>query len=144
MWQKLAEGTNISAIAFYESQFSEKQRGRLDLNLRLTPPASTITWLRQELINRGVAEADVKANGSRVSIYWKKEFDPLTLIAVIVVGIVVLAALIIGWKLFREVGVPVVSNMPIWGWVVIGACLILLLAFYVARTGKRTMAEVRA
>ena len=144
MWQKLAEGTDIADIAEYETQFAERQKGRLDLNLRLVPPGSAVTWLKQELINRGVAEADVRTSGSTVSIYWKKEFDPLTLIAVIVVGIAVLAALIISWKLFREVGVPVVSNMPTWGWVVIGACLILLLIFHVARTGIKTVAEIKA
>ena len=102
-WQKLAEGSAIDALPDFEGGIPEGSKGRLELELRLTPPIQAINMLRSLLQGRGIPELQVYAENRTVVIEWRKAMPWLAVIVGGILGIIALLILVQGWRLFRGV-----------------------------------------
>ena len=103
MWEQVATGSFLDAgeLGNLEvSNIAEEQRGLLQIDLRSTVSQSIVDNLQRQLVQRGVTEAQVSTSGQMLNISWRKGFPWL---AIIVVAVLVLAILIIAWRLYREV-----------------------------------------
>ena len=133
-WQKIASGGLLDAtdIEQYERDIAEGQRGLLELDLRAPVPQSVVSEFQAKLQEHGVLEAQVTTGSPLLRVQWRKGFPFLPVILAIILGIVVLAILIIGWRLFKEVfpsGVsPVVSGSMVIGLVIIAAVVLVSMA----------------
>jgi len=109
-YQLVAQGTTLDAneIAIYGDYLEEGQRGMLQLDLRWPVLQSVANGLEDALIEAGVEEAKVTNTSSALKIEFRQGFPWLAVIAAIVLGVIVIAILIIGWRFFREV----VSTLP--------------------------------
>jgi len=114
MYKVVAQGgmAELQNLAAYEGAIDEGSRGKLELDLRLPVPDWTVAELEGQLVNARVAEAKVTQSGSRLGISFRKGFPWLAVIAAIVLGLVVIAILIIGWTLFKEV-IPEPLKFPV-------------------------------
>ena len=108
MWQEVKSGGYLDLVNLknYEESLDEGQKGRLNLSLRYTLPQSVAGELQNRLKQTGVEDARVIAAGQKVSVEFRKGFPWLAVIAATILALVVLAVLIIGWTLFKEI-VPV-------------------------------------
>jgi hypothetical protein len=116
-WELLAGGSLLDArhIAQYESKIKEGQRALLELDLRAPLPPGIVTELETKLRERGVREVQVNTASPLLRISWRKGFPFLSVILAIILGIVILAILIVGWRLFREVAEVVPAPVIIAG-----------------------------
>jgi len=105
MWQEVKSGgvTDLGGLRNLEGLFEEGQRGRLDLSLRYPVSQSVAGELQNRLKQTGVEEARVIAAGQQMKIEFRKGFPALAVIAATILALAVLAVLILGWKIFREV-----------------------------------------
>ena len=105
MWQEVKSGgvTDLGGLRNLEGLFEEGQRGRLDLSLRYPVSQSVAGELQNRLKQTGVEDARVIAAGQQMKIEFRKGFPALAVIAATILALVVLAVLILGWKIFREV-----------------------------------------
>ena len=105
MWQQVRSGsiTDLGGLKNLEDMFEEGQRGRLDSNLRLPVSQSVAGELQNRLKQTGVEDARVIAAGQQMKIEFRKGFPALAVIAATILALVVLAVLILGWQIFREV-----------------------------------------
>jgi hypothetical protein len=108
MYELVASGGIIDAweLENADNLIAERQRGFLRLDLRSPLSGDILNTLNQELRARGVEEGRAEQNGQTVNIYFRKGFPWLAVIAAILLGIIILAILIIGWNLFKEVVPP--------------------------------------
>jgi len=132
MWELISSGgiTDLTtAEAFEDLYVGEGQRARLELDLRSPVSQDIVNRLQNELRQRGVAEASVRTGSPRLIIEYRKGFPWLAIILAAVLAIAVLAILIIGWRIFREV-VPV-GLQPLIGTgiIVAGIILVALIAY---------------
>ena len=104
---------DVMRLKDYEFAFEEGQRGLLSLNLRTSVPSSIVKELESQLKQKGVSEARVTTGSPKLNIYFKKGSPALALIAAAILALAVLAVLIIGWNLFKQV-VPT-SLQPAFG-----------------------------
>lgn len=116
-WRTIATGEkNILDIPSYESNMTEGATGLLELNLSSMPAPETILDIEDRLSFIGVTNLKVITENNKISIYFQKGFPWL---AAIVAGIIILAILIITWKLFEQIpglpGLPGLSWIPILG-----------------------------
>ena len=81
----------------------EGQRGKLELSLRWPLNQDTLNSLKDQLNSAGVEDVMVMQSGKTLTIYWRQGFAWLPVIAAIILGIIILAVLITGWRLFEEV-----------------------------------------
>ncbi|KKK88919.1 hypothetical protein LCGC14_2738300 [marine sediment metagenome] len=104
-WQEVAEGSfwQLADLRQYEPYFEEGERGLLELDLRLPVSEDVAQQLEDKLKEAGVAEVKVTTASPMLKIYFKKGFPWLAVIAAITIGLIVLAILIVGWRLFVEV-----------------------------------------
>ena len=102
----LLDATELSS---YESQLAEGDRALLELDLRLPVSASVAQTLEDQLKQRGIPEVRVVTASPMLRIYWRKGFPWLFVIATLVL---LLAILIIGWRLFKEVA-AVIPPVPL-------------------------------
>ena len=130
-YEKVSAGTvlDIAELGHYESYLDEEQRGLLELDLRLPLSQEIIRELETRLKQAAVEEVSVTGTGSILKVYFRKGFPWLAVIAAIILGIIVLAILIIGWRLFREV---VETIGPTGGWLMIAAVLGIVIVGAVA------------
>jgi hypothetical protein len=134
IWEPLASGSLLDArhIAQYEGKIKEGQRALLELDLRAPLPPAIIAELETKLKQQGVREAQVSTASPLLRISWRKGFPFLSVILAVILGIVVLAILIVGWRLFREVAKVVPA--PI---ITIGAILLVVLAAFALRKRRQ-------
>ncbi len=116
-WRTIATGEkNILDIPSYEGNMTEGATGLLELNLSSMPAPETILDIEDQLSFIGVTNLKVITENNKISIYFKKGFPWL---AAIVAGIIILAILIVTWRLFEQIpglpGLPGVSWIPILG-----------------------------
>ena len=104
---------DVMRLKDYEFAFEEGQRGLLSLDLRTSVPSSIVKELESQLKQKGVSEARVTTGSPKLNIYFKKGSPALALIAAAILALAVLAVLIIGWNLFKQV-VPT-SLQPAFG-----------------------------
>jgi len=105
MWQEIASGNLLDAaeLSSYESQLAEGDRALLELDLRLPVSVGVAQTLEEQLRNAGVIDVRVTTASPMLRIYFRKGFPWLAVIAAVVLGLIVLAILIIGWRLYKEV-----------------------------------------
>ena len=128
MWQEVKSGgfLDLAKLKNYESEFEEGQRGLLDINLRYVVPQSVASELENRLKQSGVEDCQVVVGSPRLKVYFRKGFPWLAIIAATILAMVVLAILIIGWSLFKEV-VPE-SLQPLVGTFGLFAIIVILVA----------------
>ena len=105
-YELIAQGSLIDAteISGYENYVEEEQKARLQLDLRSSISSSVASQLLNELKQHGVTDATVTTGDKLVTIGWRKGMPWLAVILTIILAIIVLAILIVGWRLYKEVG----------------------------------------
>lgn len=126
-WEKVAEGgfLQLANLSQYEPYFEEGDRGLLELDLRLPVSEGVAQELEDMLTEAGVPDVKVRTASPMLRIFFRKGFPWLAVIAAIIIGLIVLAILIVSWRLFREVpgavplfaiaGLGVLALLVIWG-----------------------------
>ena len=104
-YELMASGGILDAAQFnqYESYLGEGDRGLIELDLRLPVSQSMAAELENKLKQAGVEEARVTTASPMLRISFRKGFPWLAVIAAAVLGMIALAVLIVGWRLFKEV-----------------------------------------
>ena len=104
-WEQIASGELLDArdIERYEARINEGQRALLELKLRAPAPEYIVTELQSQLQKAGVWEAQVTTGSPLLRVSWRKGFPFLPVIVGIILGLIVLAILIVGWRLFKEI-----------------------------------------
>jgi len=126
-WEEVADGSfwQLSNLSQYEPYFKEGSRGLLELDLRLPVSQNVAQDLEDKLREAGVEDVKVRTASPMLQIFFKKGFAWLAVIAAIIIGLIVLAILIVGFRLFREVpgavplfaiaGLGILVLLVIWG-----------------------------
>ena len=104
-WQEVAEGDALDLINLgqYESQLNEGSSNLLQLALRLPVSQGVADDLENLLREAGVEDVRVTIGSPILNIYFKKGFPWLAVITAIILASLVVAALVISWKLFTMV-----------------------------------------
>ena len=126
-WEEVADGSfwELADLRQYEPYFKEGSRGLLELDLRLPVSQNVAQDLEDKLREAGVEDVKVRTASPMLQIFFKKGFAWLAVIAAIIIGLIVLAILIVGFRLFREVpgavplfaiaGLGILALLVIWG-----------------------------
>ena len=136
-WEQIASGGLLDATDFgsYEAYIDEGQRALLELDLRAPAPDYVVSELQSQLQKAGVREVQVTSGSPLLHVSWRKGFPFLPVIAGIILGLTVLAILIIGWRLFKEV-IAVIPE-PFQGLAVSGIILVLVVMAVIVWQGRR-------
>jgi hypothetical protein len=133
-YELIGSGGIIDAAEFtsYESQLAEGDKALIELDLRLPVSQDIASSLEDQLKQRGIPGVKVVTASPMLQIYFTKGFPWLAVIAAIILGMITLAILIIGWRLYKEVvpaGLqPVVgAGISIGLLVIIGLVIVLLI-----------------
>ena len=104
-WEQIASGGLLAAtdIERYEASIGEGQRALLELDLRAPTPDYIVSELQSQLRKAGVREAQVTTGSPLLRVSWRKGFPFLPVVVGIILGLIVLAILIVGWRLFKEI-----------------------------------------
>ncbi|KKN03030.1 hypothetical protein LCGC14_1111810 [marine sediment metagenome] len=104
-YKQVAQGNflDLRNLGNFDSAFEEGQRGRLELNLRATVPSGMVRELDKRLRAQGVEGLSVTGSSRRVDIKFRKGFPWLAVIAATILALAILAVLIMGWTIFKEV-----------------------------------------
>ena len=105
-YQLVASG-NVLALANlgqWESQLDEGDKALLELDLRLPVSQDIASKLEEQLRQWGVPEVRVTTASPMLKIFFRKGFPWLAVLAAVILGLIVLAVLIVGWRLFKEIG----------------------------------------
>ncbi len=104
-WEEVAAGSfwELADLRQYEPLLEEGARGLLELDLRLPVSENVAKELEDKLREAGVADVKVRRASPMLQIFFRKGFPWLAVIAVIIIAFLVLAALIVGWRLFKDV-----------------------------------------
>ena len=126
-WERVASGGSLDAtdIGKYEAYIGEGQRGLLELDLRAPAPSYIVAELQSQLQQRGIKEAQVTTGSPLLRVSWRKGFPFLSVVVGIILGLVVLAIMIVGWRLFREV--IAVTPKPLQGLVATGGIILAVM-----------------
>jgi len=132
-YELLASGGILDATQFsqYESYLGEGDRGLVELDLRLPVSQGVAAELESKLRQAGVTDVRVVTASPMLRVYFRKGFPWLAVIAATVLAMVVLAVMIVGWRLFKEVVPP--GLQPLAG----GLGLVLLLTLGVVILARR-------
>lgn len=132
-YELIASGglTELSGLTQYEGYLAEGDKGLFELDLRMPVSPSVASELETKLRQAGMPDVRVATASPRLWIYFRKGFPWLAVIAAAVLGLIILAVLIIGWRLFKEV-VPE-GLQPIVG----GGGLMLLLGLGIILLSRR-------
>jgi hypothetical protein len=134
-YKLIAEGGILDAtdIANYESYYDEGDKAVLDLYCRAPIPSSIISQLDSALRAAGVEGLEIKTGSPRLLIYCTKGFPWLAVIVAVILGIIALAILVWGWKLWKEV-VPEGGEFITWG--ILAAAAIVAIILLTRRRAK--------
>lgn len=133
-YQLIASGglTDLNSLVRYEGQLAEGDGGLLELDLRLPVSQGVASELENKLRQAGIPDVRVVTASPLLQVYFRKGFPWLAVIAAAILGLIVLAILIMGWRLFKEV-IPALPE-PIqaimgssWFWVIAGGVVVILL-----------------
>ena len=104
-WQEVAEGgvLDLTNLGQYESQLDEGSSNWLQLFLRMPVTPGVAADLENLLREAGVEGVRVTTSSPILNIYFKKGFPWLAVIAAIILASLVVAALVVSWKLFTMV-----------------------------------------
>ncbi len=117
---------DLPRLGEYETSMDEEELGLLELDLRLAVSPSISAELESQLQQAGVVDVRVTSASSMLKIYFRKGFPWLAVIAAIILGLIVLAILIIGWRLFKElpVGFQPIAGVAILLLIVLGGVIL--------------------
>ena len=93
----------LSNISEYEGWLDEGDKGLLEIDLRLPVSGNDARSLEDKLKRAGVAGVRVTTASPMLRVYFTKGFPWLAVIAAAILGMVVIAVMVIGWRIFREV-----------------------------------------
>ena len=129
-WEQIASGELLDArdIERYEARINEGQRALLELKLRAPAPEYIVAELQSQLQKAGVWEAQVTTGSPLLRVSWRKGFPFLPVVVGIILSLIVLAIIIMGWRLFREV-VEVVPAPVITGGLILVLVVVAMLAW---------------
>lgn len=133
-YELLGSGGLLDAgqIVQYDNYIGEGQRALVELDLRLPVSAGVAQELENKLKQAGVEDVRVTTASPLVRIYFRKGFPWLAVIVAAVAAMAILAVLVVGWRIFREI-VPE-SLQPIVG----SAALLLLMGLGIMLLVRRT------
>jgi len=126
-FELVADGNflQLANLSQYEPYFEEGSRGLLELDLRLPVSQGVAQELEDRLKEAGVEDVKVRTASPLLKIYFKKGFPWLAIIAAIILGLIVLAIMITGWRLSKEV--PEAVSVPLIAIAGLGALALLVL-----------------
>lgn len=132
-YELLGSGGILDAaqLSRYENSLEEGDRGLVELDLRLPVSQSLAGELENKLKQAGVEGVRVTTASPMLRIYFQKGFPWLAVIAATVLAMMILAVMIVGWRLFKEI-VPE-EWQPLAG----GLGLVLLLGLGVVILARR-------
>ena len=117
-------GSDISFLGDYEVCYQEHDTGELRLYVDQPLSYDDINQMEYEICSQGIVLTEpIKQDARVVVISFQKAIAPLAIIAIIVGGIVAIAASLLGWQIFKYTKLGV----PIWVWAVGGIALLYLL-----------------
>ena len=136
-WEQIASGGLLDArdIERYEAYIGEGQRALLELDLRAPAPDYIVSELQSQLRKAGVREVQVTTGSPLLRVSWRKGFPFLPVIVGIILGLIVLAILIVGWRLLREI-FEVIPE-PFRGLAISGIVLALVVVAVLVWQGRR-------
>ncbi len=104
-WKQVATGgvINLVNLPNYENELAEGSTNWLRLNLRLPVSQGVADDLENLLEEAGVEGVKVTTNSPVLNIYFRKGFPWLAVIAAIILASLVVAALVISWRLFTDI-----------------------------------------
>lgn len=105
MYELQASGgiLDVGQLSKYEDCLGEGDKGLVELDLRLPVSQGVAAELENKLKQAGVEDVRVTTASPMVRIYFKKGVPWLAVIAAAVLGMIVLAVMIVGWRLFKDV-----------------------------------------
>lgn len=142
MYEPIASGGafDLANLGSYESYLDEGDKGMLELDLTMPVPQGVADTLETQLRQAGVEGVRVTTASPRLRIYFTKGFPWLAVIAGVVLGLVVLAIMIVGWSLYKEV----ISAIPGGGAVSLGIIAAVTILVILAYVGTREVIEEKA
>lgn len=133
-YELVASGGILDAgqLASYEGQLPEGGMALLEFDLRASVSNDILSNLENQLKARGIPDVRVESASPLVRVYFRKGFPWLAVLAAVILGLIVLAILIVGWRLYKElvesgIPVPVIGSIGIGLIIVIGLVILLLL-----------------
>ena len=129
-WEQIASGGLLDArdIERYEAYISEGQRASLELDLRAPASDYIVSELQSQLQQAGIREVQVTTGSPLLRVSWRKGFPFLPVVVGIILSLIVLAIIIMGWRLFREV-TEVVPAPVITGGLILVLVVVAMLAW---------------
>ena len=114
-WELVAEGPAASLVYLgnYEDRLQEGSYNLLQLALRLPVSEGVAQSLEDALRNVGVEDVRVETASPVLKIYFRKGFPWLAVIAGIILASLIVAALVISWKLLTYIGEVAPGAIPI-------------------------------
>jgi len=145
MWKEVAEGgvTELYSGMRYYDQFipeGSKVLCRFDLRTSLSP--TTVNTLEQKMKDAGVKDVKVTTGSPILNVQFTKGFPWL---ATVVAVVLIIAALIISWKIliWVEEVAPGGVKLILWGGLGLVAILLISKISGAARDAKKTFKEVK-
>lgn len=117
--------TDLAQLDQYEDEFREGDSGMLEVDLRLPVSQGVASSLEDQLRKAGVEGVRVVTASPRLKIYFNKGFPWLAVIAAIILGMLVIAILVVGWRLFKQV-VPEALQPAVGTFLLIAAAAVVL------------------
>jgi len=119
-WEEVGNGSNfwsLNQLQTLEPELAEGSYNKLELYLNMPVSPVIARDLEDELKARGVKDVKVTTSSPQLNIFFRKGFPWLAVIAAVILASIMLAALIVGWKLLTYVGSIAPWAVP---WVAIG------------------------
>ena len=111
-------GPDMTSLDKYESYYGEGSKGELRVYMNRELTQNEMSYVGDEIIRQGVCGSI--SQGARILfVSFEKRVAPLLIIATIIGATI---SGILGWQLFKEVGVPA------WAWMVGGCALAYLIS----------------
>ncbi len=135
-------GNSVEALPELEGNYKELDTGELRLYMGQALSDQVLQQVEDDLLKKGVVLTDhVLQDGGVVVIRFQKALAPLAIIAIVVGGIFVIGAALLGWQIFKSIQLGV----PLWVWIAGGALVLyLLLSTETAKSAGRTTGRVAA
>ena len=116
-------GNDVSSLPSYESHYKEGDTGELIVYLHRPLDYEELEQMKTEIKDKGINLEYIQQDAKMLIIGFRKQSFPLT---VIVGALISVAAVILGWQLFKAV-----STIPAWAWILGGVvgtyCVIRLI-----------------
>lgn len=127
MWKEIAEGgvaELYSGMRYYDRFIPEGSKVLCRFNLRTSLSPTTVNTLEQKMKDAGVKDVKVTTGSPILNVFFTKGFPWL---ATVVAIVLIIAALIISWKIliWVEEAVPGGTKLLLWGGLGLVAILLI-------------------